>query len=128
MGNVWLKIKIWARVLLLLAVVLYLIVFTYKNAEEHVKLWYWYNRQPTTNVLMLALCSFLAGIIGTLLVKTTYTTVRQISELQHRQRAQRLDRAVADMQAKAAMLRSKPELGAKGEVGSQGEEAEGHDG
>ena len=114
MGNLWLKVKIWVKVLLLLAVVIYVVVFTYKNAEEHVRLWYWYNHQPTTNVLMLALCSFLAGVVGTLLVRTTYTTVRQISELQSRQRAQRLDRAVADMQAKAAMLRSKPQVGAPG--------------
>lgn len=127
MGNLWLKVKIWVKVLLLLAVVLYVVVFTYKNAEEHVRLWYWYNHQPTTNVLMLALCSFLAGVVGTLLVRTTYTTVRQIGELQSRQRAQRLDRAVADMQAKAAMLRSKPQVGAtdaveKNEDGGQREE------
>ena len=111
MGNLWLKVKIWAKVLLLAAVLLYVMVFIYNNAKEPVTFWYWYHRQPQTTVLMLALCSFLAGVIGTLLVRTTYATVKQIGELQHRQRAQRLDRAVADMQAKAAMLRSKPEGG-----------------
>lgn len=111
MGNVWLKIKIWMKVGLLALVLLYVLFFVYKNAKEPVKLWYWYNHQPQTTVLMLALCSFLAGVVGTLLVRTTFATIRQVNELKDRQRAQRLDRAVADMQAKAAMLRSKPEGG-----------------
>ena len=120
MGNFWLKLRIWTKVLLLLAVLLYVIFFVYKNAEERVKLWYWYNHQPTTNVLMLALCSFLAGVVGTLLVRTTYVTLRQVNELKNRQRTQRLDRAVADMHAKAAMLRSKPEGGTTGTNETEG--------
>lgn len=111
MGNFWLKVRIWIKVALLALVLLYVLFFVYKNAKEPVKLWYWYNRQPQTTVLMLALCSFLAGVVGTLLVRTTYSTIRQVNELKDRQRAQRLDRAVADMHAKAAMLRSKPEGG-----------------
>jgi lysylphosphatidylglycerol synthetase-like protein (DUF2156 family) len=109
MGNVWLKIKIWMKVGVLALVLLYVLFFVYKNAKEPVKLWYWYNHQPQTTVLMLALCSFLAGVVGTLLVRTTFATIRQVNELKDRQRTQRLDRAVADMQTKAAMLRSKPE-------------------
>jgi hypothetical protein len=70
---------------------------------------------------MLALCSFLAGVVGTLLVRTTFATIRQVNELKERQRAQRLDRAVADMQAKAAMLRSKPEGEKMGEEQREGE-------
>lgn len=109
MGNVWLKVRIWIKVALLALVLLYVLFFVYKNAKEPVKLWYWYNRQPQTTVLMLALCSFLAGVVGTLLVRTTFSTIRQVNELKDRQRAQRLDRAVADMHTKAAMLRSKPD-------------------
>ena len=120
MGNVWLKIKIWMKVGLLALVLLYVLFFVYKNAKEPVKLWYWYNHQPQTTVLMLALCSFLAGVVGTLLVRTTFATIRQVNELKDRQRTQRLDRAVADMQAKAAMLRSKPEGGK-----TEAEQAEG---
>jgi lysylphosphatidylglycerol synthetase-like protein (DUF2156 family) len=114
MGNVWLKLKIWIKVVLLAIVLLYVLFFVYKNAKEPVKLWYWYNHQPQTTVLMLALCSFLAGIAGTLLVRTTFATIRQVNELKGRQRTQRLDRAVADMQAKAAMLRTKSDAGNTG--------------
>lgn len=121
MGNVWLKIKIWLKVGLLALVLLYVLFFVYKNAKEPVKLWYWYNHQPQTTVLMLALCSFLAGIVGTLLVRTTFATIRQVNELKDRQRTQRLDRAVADMQAKAAMLRSKPQAGKIETEGTEGE-------
>lgn len=122
MGNLWLKIKIWAKVLLLVAVLVYVIVFTYMNAKEPVKLWYWYNHQPQTTVLLLAVFAFLAGVVGTLLVRTTYSTIRQINELKDRQRTNRLDRTLADMQAKAAMLRSKPAGGAENgheEVGDE---------
>ena len=56
---------------------------------------------------MLVLCAFLAGIVGVILVRTTYRTLRQVRDLKDRTRAQRIDRDMADIRAKAAMLQTK---------------------
>jgi len=107
MANLWLKIKIWTKVLLISAMVIYVILFTYKNAQEPVKFWYWFGHEPHTNLLLLVLCSFLAGVVGTVLARTTIRTLQQVSELQDRARSQRMDRDMADIRAKAAMLQTK---------------------
>lgn len=107
MGNLWLKIKIWTKVLLIGAGVLYVILFTYKNAQEPVKFWYWFGHEPHTNLLLLVLCSFVAGVVGTVLARTTLRTLHQVSELQDRARSQRMDRDMAEIRAKAAMLQTK---------------------
>lgn len=108
MGNLWLKIKIWTKIILVAAVFLYVILFTYYNASEHVHLWYWFHHQPQTTALLLVLCAFLAGVVASFLVRTTFRTIRQVQEVQSRSRVQRLDREMADMRAKAAMLQTRP--------------------
>ena len=112
MSKFWLRIKIWSKMTIIAAVIVYVILFTYFNAQQSVDFWYWFHHQPHTNLLLLALCAFFAGIIVTLLVRTTYRTLRQVQDAQHRGRVQRLDKEMADMRTKAAMLRSKPEGGA----------------
>lgn len=108
MGNLWLKIKIWFKVALVAAVFVYVVIFTAKNASEKARFWYWFNHQPETTLLFLVFCAFVAGVIATLLVRTTFRTVRQISELQHRTRIHRMDQQIADIHTKAAMLQTKP--------------------
>lgn len=108
MSNLWLRIKIWFKVALVAALVIYVILFVYFNASQEVQFWYWPRHQPTTTLLLLVLCSFLAGVVATLLVRTTLLTVRQISDLQQRARVQRMDRQIADIHTKAAMLQTKP--------------------
>jgi uncharacterized integral membrane protein len=108
MGNLWLRIKIWFKVTLVAALFVYVVLFTYYNASEKAHFWYWFRHQPETTLLLLVLSSFVAGIIASMLVRTTFRTVRQIQELQQRARTERLGREVADMQTKAAMLQTKP--------------------
>ena len=108
MSNLWLRIKIWFKVALVTALVIYVILFVYFNASEEAQFWYWPRHQPKTTLLLLVLCAFLAGVVSTLLVRTTLRTIRQISELQQRARAQRMDRQIADIHSKAAMLQTKP--------------------
>lgn len=108
MSNLWLRIKIWFKVALVAAVFIYIILFTAQNASQKVQFWYWFGHQPETNLLFLVLCSFVAGVVVSLLVRTTLLTVRQISELQQRARVQRMDRQIADIHSKAAMLQTKP--------------------
>lgn len=108
MSNLWLKIKIWFKVALVAAVLIYIILFTAKNSSEKVRFWYWFNHQPETNLLFLVICAFAAGVIATFLARTTLRTMRQISDVQQRARAQRMDRQIADIHSKAAMLQTKP--------------------
>ena len=107
MGNFWLRFKIWTKVVLVSLLLLYVLLFTYKNAQQKVEFWYWFRHEQPTNLLLLVLCAFLAGIVGAVLVRTTFRTVRQVQDLQERTRAQRLDRDMAEIRAKAAMLQTK---------------------
>src|ERR1700730_6682791 len=107
MGHLWLKIRIWTKVILVSLLVLYVILFTYKNAQERVQLWYWFNHTPETNLLLVVLCSFVAGVVGTILARATVRTIRQVQDLQDRARTQKMGRDMADIRAKAAMLQTK---------------------
>ena len=109
MANLWLRIKVWFKVTVAAAIVIYIILFVFFNASgEKVPFWYWYHREPSTTPLVLMLCSFLAGVVASLLLGTTIRTVRQIQDMKERSRAQRLDRQIADIHSKAAMLQTKP--------------------
>ena len=107
MANLWLKIRIWTKLIVVSAVVLYVILFTYNNAQHRVNLWYWFGHDPETNILLAVLCSFVAGVLGTVLARTTIKTVNQVQELKDRARNQKMDRDMADIRAKAAMLQTK---------------------
>ena len=104
----WLKIKIWTKGLIFGALVIYTLVFLLKNSDENANIWYWFFKPKyTVSVLLLTFFAFLAGVLGTLLVRTTFTTIRQIREARARSRTDRLEREVADMKTKAAMLKTK---------------------
>ncbi len=109
MGNIWLKIKVWTKVTVFAFLFLYIIVFVAKNSERKVKPWFWFNHEPETTVLPLVLWAFGTGVVGTILVRTTFKTVRQIREMQERARTEKMHRELQDMKAKAGMLRPKPE-------------------
>ena len=115
----WLKIKIWTKTLVVGALVLYALLFILNNSGQAVKFWYWFRREYETSMLVLILITFLAGVVGTLLVRTTISTLRQIREARARSRTDRLEREVADMKTKAAMLKTKSAPGAGGSAASQ---------
>ena len=108
MGNLWLKIKIWSKVSIVGAILIYVLIFTAKNSTEPVKFWFWFNKTADTSILLFALYAVLTGIVFTVLVGTTFRTIRQVRELRNKSRTDRLERDMADMRAKAAMLRPKP--------------------
>ena len=111
MGNLWLKIKVWTKVLLFALLVTYAVLFIMRNSERKAYPWFWFDRPQETSettVLRLVLFAFLTGVVGTLLVRTTFVTLRQMREVRQRSRAGRMERELADMKAKAAMLRRKP--------------------
>jgi uncharacterized integral membrane protein len=107
MANFWFKLKLWTKGILVGLLVLYVIFFTYFNAQEQVQLWYWFHHQPQTNLLLLVLCTFIAGMVAMLLVQTTIRTMRQFREMKTRGRTGRLDRDLNDQKTKAAMLQTR---------------------
>ena len=104
----WLKIKVWTKVVLFAVLLLYLVIFIYMNSDKSASFWYWPKREPQWPVLFLVLGAFLTGVAVTILLRTTFKTLRQIRELQARSRAERLQREVGEMKTKAAMLRTRP--------------------
>ena len=108
MGNLWLKIKVWTKVLIFFALLLYGVLFIYKNSARPVQPWFWCGREPQTSVLILCLCAVRTGVVGPILTRTTFKTVHQIRELKTRTRGDRLAREVEEMKTKAARLRSRP--------------------
>jgi uncharacterized membrane protein YciS (DUF1049 family) len=107
MNDLWLTIKAWFKGIIFVAILLYASVFIYKNNGETVKFWYW-SQSTETSVFMLASSAFIAGIIFAIIVRTTWKTWRQISEIRGRSRTGKLEREMADMKAKAAMLQTRP--------------------
>src|SRR5687768_5838704 len=100
MGNLWLKIKVWTKVLLFVLLVTYAVLFIMRNSERKAYPWFWFDRPAETSettVLRLVLFAFLTGVVGTLLVRTTFVTLRQMREVRQRSRAGRMERELADM-------------------------------
>jgi uncharacterized integral membrane protein len=103
----WLKIKVWTKIVLFGLLALYALVFFVKNSGREVQFWYWYNRDPQLPVLILVVAAFGVGVLGTILIRTTFTTLRQVRELQARGRSERLQREVDEMKMKASSLRTR---------------------
>ena len=108
MGNLWLKIKIWTKLVIFTFLAFYILVFVIKNGDRQSQFWYWFGRDYNVPLLFLVLFAFLSGALVMILLSTTFRTIRQIQELRVRNRANKLEREVADMRAKAAMLQTKP--------------------
>ena len=104
----WLKIKVWTKVALASLLALYVLAFILKNTTQEVTFWWWINRTNQTSVFMLAILAFVAGIVGAVLLRTTWITLRQIRELKRRSQQQKMERDLADMKSKAGMLRTRP--------------------
>lgn len=107
MGNLWLKIKVWTKGILGLIVLLYALFFAYNNSDP-TTVWLWFGHSPTYSKLVLLAIAFFAGVICTILVRTTMRTLRQIRDLQSKSRTDRIERELADMKQKASRLQTKP--------------------
>jgi len=114
MTNVWLKFKIWFKLILFGLIALYIILFLLKNYDTKVTVWIWFGDTGTysSSILALVFAVFVLSVIGTLLTSTIWRTVRQIREASNRSRTQKLERAIAEMNAKAAKLQIRPDSSA----------------
>ena len=112
MGNLWLKIKIWTKVTLILLILIHVVVFAVKNSEPQATVSFWYFFQTTlwsTSVLNLLLLAFLAGILTALLTRTALRTVSQFRELKHRQVTEQREKELESLKAQAN-LRTRPTM------------------
>jgi uncharacterized integral membrane protein len=104
--NLWVKIKVWTKMTVVALVAIYLMIFVIKNSGQYVVFWYWHT--STWPLLAFTFFTFLAGVVVTLLVRTTWKTIWQIRDMRKRSAGERAQRELADMRAKAAMLQTKP--------------------
>jgi uncharacterized membrane protein len=111
MTNVWLKVKIWFKLILFGLIAVYILLFLFKNYDTRVTVWLWFGETGTytSSILALVFAVFVLSVIGTLLTSTIWRTVRQIREASARARTQKLEKAIAEMNAKAAKLQIRPE-------------------
>ena len=101
-----LKIRIWTKVAALALMLVYTLLFIFKN-NEPVRVWLFFNTDPQISLLVALLGAFLLGALLTLLVRTIVTTVRQIRSARERDRSVRLEREIAEMRTKAASLQTR---------------------
>lgn len=109
MSNLWLKVKIWTKGVLVGIVTIYLLLFIFNNLNKKADFWFWFGQEPKTPLLLLVFLCLAVGILGTLLVRTLLGTMRQIREMRVRGRTERLEREVQEMKSKASMIRTRPE-------------------
>jgi Trk-type K+ transport system membrane component len=108
MENLWLKIKIWTKILLFSIVVIYLGIFIYNNSDQPLTIWVWFGKEFRTSALEMIPAMLLAGVFGTVVVRMAFRAVKQIRELKQRNASARMQKDMADIKAKAAMLQTTP--------------------
>jgi hypothetical protein len=107
MENIWLKIKIWTKIILFSIVVVYLLLFIFKNSDQELTIWWWFGHDIKTSALELIPCVLLGGVIGTVVVRMAFRAITQIRDLKQRNATARLNRDMEDIRNKAAMLQTK---------------------
>jgi lysylphosphatidylglycerol synthetase-like protein (DUF2156 family) len=110
MANLWLKIRVWSKIIFFVVVAAYAGLFIYKNVDKPVTIWLWFGKdnQVETTALRLIFVIFIAGVIGTLFVRTIVRTIRQVREIRSRSKSEQMQRDLAELQQKAAKLQVKP--------------------
>src|SRR5438034_583253 len=109
MGNFWLKIKVGTKIAVFAILSLAVLIFLIQNVNKPVKLWLW--NEIDTTLLKALFFTALLSVVFTILLGTTFRTIRQIKELHARSRSEKLEQDIRDMKSKAAMLQTKPAAG-----------------
>jgi hypothetical protein len=109
--DLWLKIKVWTKIVLFLLVVAYVACFSVFNLDESVNIWVWPGRISHPGVISLVFYTLLAGIVGTLVFRMLFRTALQLRQIYKNKAAAQLQSDVSDLKTKAAMLQTKPAPG-----------------
>ena len=104
MSDLWIKVKFWFKTTLITVIVVYVLMFIFRNIDKQVEFW-WFPFKETlkTSVLYLTAGTFGIGILTVIMVKTTFTTIKQFRLL----KAAKAQREAAELQAKAARLQTR---------------------
>ncbi|MCC6422415.1 MAG: hypothetical protein IT447_02975 [Phycisphaerales bacterium] len=111
MNTLWLKIKVWTKIVVTVLVTLFvlLFIFTNRNASVEPALNLVVVKYEHANILMVLLITAAVSIFSWWLFRTIFRTIRQLREMRHRTALNKLVRAEADRTAKASMLQTRPD-------------------
>jgi len=111
MGNLWQRIKRWTVGVVTVVVTLFLIILISRNwnAEVSPSLDLVFKNYPKAPFLLVTLITGVTSILGWWLIRTLIKMIWQLRQARERRRTERLEREVADMKAKAAMLQTRSE-------------------
>jgi hypothetical protein len=110
MNSVWQKFLAIVKFVVLGLLLIHVIMFIVLNISAVVdtRLSLIYKSYDRPNFLLVMLLTSVLSIFGWWLFRTSLKTIRQMNEASSRARTSRLERDMAEMQSKAAMLQSKP--------------------
>lgn len=105
----WEKIKLWTRVVIFGAMALYLLIVIAVNWELRLNgpLQLVFVKFDNPRVLLVLLVTAVVSVFGWWLTRAVFKTVRQFRSVRDRSRTARLEKDMAEMRAKASMLREK---------------------
>jgi hypothetical protein len=105
----WEKIKLWTRVAIFGALTLYLLIVVLMNWDKRLNgpLQLVFVTFESPRVLVVLLVTALVSLFGWWLTKAVYKTTRQFRSVRERSRTAKLEKEMAEMRAKAGMLREK---------------------
>jgi hypothetical protein len=108
----WEKIKLWTRIVVFSALALYLLIVVAVNWELRVDgiLQLVFVKFEKPRVLLVLLATAVVSIFGWWLTRTVFKALRQLQSVRERSRTARLEKEMAEMKAKAAMLQKKEGL------------------
>ena len=105
--DLFLKLRIGAKIALLAIVALYSLLFVLLN-NRPVELWLVpFMDRVNTSLLVAVLGSFVLGALLAVLIRMVFTTVRQVRARHERQRTERLEHEIEEMRTKTATLQTR---------------------
>jgi hypothetical protein len=106
--DLWLKIKVWTKIVVFALVISYIGCFWFLNYNLEVNIWLWFGHEFHPGVIPLVFYTLLAGIIGTLVFRMVFRTMLQLRQIYKNKAEAQLKTDVNDLKTKAAMLQTKP--------------------
>ncbi len=105
MNNLWLKIRVWTKIVTFSVIALYILLFAIKNLYTKTEIWFFFGEGWTiqSSVLLLALGSFVLGIISWLLTRTIFRTLAQLREMKRK----RMEKEAVAIISRASKLRTR---------------------
>jgi uncharacterized integral membrane protein len=101
MNDLWLKIKLWTKVIITGIAALFFLVFLFKNSGVPIQIWLWNVYQTT--LLRLIFYVFVGGILTAFMAQTTVKTLYQFRTLRARAATARAEQQLADLKAQQAV-------------------------